>query len=140
LTQSDSSDVSVGEIPRSAGVDDSVLDHIGSFEVKNLIDRLKVAYAAARRDPQQKHEFANLTADNAGLHWTANDLLWIPQHEHLRQDCVESVHSHPYAGHYGVRRTYQLLSRTFDWPKMLVSVEAFVRCCDSCQRVKAPRH
>jgi hypothetical protein len=140
LTQSDSSDIIPGDIPRSAGVDDSILDQIGSFVVKNLIDRLKVAYTAAREDPQQKHEFANLTADKTGLYWTANDLLWIPEHEHLRQDCVESVHSHPYAGHYGVRRTYQLLSRTFYWPKMLASVEAFVRRCDSCQRVKAPRH
>ncbi len=110
---SDTEDLNLVDIPQSAGVADSILDQVGSFVVQNLTDRLRVAYAAARKDPQQKQTFSTLTADKKRLYWTANELLWIPQHENLQSDCVEAVHSHPYSSHYGVRRTYHSLSRKF---------------------------
>jgi Reverse transcriptase (RNA-dependent DNA polymerase)/RNase H-like domain found in reverse transcriptase/Integrase zinc binding domain/Aspartyl protease len=127
------------DIPRAAGVSDAVLEQVGCFVMKGLVARLKEGYAHARTDPKQKHEFETLTADKEGLFWTAHDKLWVPNYENLRADCIEVVHSHPYAGHYGVRRTHHLLSRTFHWTGMLPSVQAFVRRCDSCQRIKAPR-
>jgi transposase InsO family protein len=126
-------------LPQSAGVDDSMLDKVGSFVVKGLVTRLKKGYAAVKRDRQRKPDLDNLKADDQGLYWTKDDKLWVPDFEHLRTDCIEAVHSHPYAGHYGVRRTLQLLSRHFRWTGMHASVERFVRQCDSCQRIKAPR-
>jgi hypothetical protein len=107
--------------------------------MKGLVTRLKAGYAVAFTDPKQQNEFSSLKADKEGLYWTQDERLFVPNHENLRADCVEVVHSHPYAGHYGVRRTHHLLSRTFFWPGMLASVKNFVQHCDSCQRVKAPR-
>ena len=47
------------------------------------------------------------------------------------------MHSHPFAGHYGIQRTRKKLQEVFYWPEMQADVEQFIRSCDSCQRVKA---
>jgi hypothetical protein len=138
-SEDESDESRLAGIPISAGVSESVLDQVGSFVVKNLIERLKKGYAAARSDPQQTPTFTTLVADAQGLYWTPDTKLWVPNHEHLRSDCVDAVHSHPYAGHCGVRRTHELLARTFWWPGMIATVKHFVQHCDSCQRTKAPR-
>lgn len=130
---------SLVEVPRTAGVSDSVLDQVGCFLMKNLLARLQPGYSAALADAQQHHIFSSLKTDENGCFWTQDDRLFVPNFDNLRADCIEAVHAHPYAGHYGVRRTHHLLSRTFYWPGMLTSVKKFVQCCDSCQRVKAPR-
>jgi hypothetical protein len=104
------------DLLRSADVSESVLDQVGSFVIENLIARLKKGYAAARADPQQRSALATLTVDTAGIYWSPDTQRWVPDCDNLRDDCVDAVHSHPYAGHYGVRRTHHVLSRTFYWP------------------------
>jgi hypothetical protein len=75
----------------------------------------------------------------SGVYWTSDAELRVPDYDNLRHDCVDAFHSHPYAGHYGVRRTHHLLSRTFYMPGMLATVKHFVQHCDLRQRSKAPR-
>ena len=38
------------------------------------------------------------------------------------------------AGHFGVKKTYAKIAKTFLWPKMWMQVKAFVRSCAGCQR------
>jgi hypothetical protein len=52
------------------------------------------------------------------------------------EKCIGAVHTHPYAGHYGIDRTYQKLT-SFYWPNMIEDVKEYVDCCDSCQHMKA---
>jgi hypothetical protein len=63
----------------------------------------------------------------------------VPDDSDIRKECIESVHSHPYAGHYGGNRTLQQAKQLYYWPGLAKDVESFVRACDSCQRVKARR-
>ena len=93
------------------------------------------------RDPQisQLVKQMNLTRDTEGLLWTAQQQLVVPDGDSLREACIESVHSHPYCGHFGVNRTTQKAKQIYYWPNLPKSVHTYVTACDSCQRVKALR-
>ena len=64
--------------------------------------------------------------------------LYVPQA--LRVEVLQSRHDDPTAGHYGVARTRELVTRSFWWPGLKKDVEQFVRSCDTCGRAKSPRH
>lgn len=54
----------------------------------------------------------------------------------MRQMILEQVHNAPAAGHWGVMKTLELLTRTFDWPNSRADVLTFCSSCRSCQAVK----
>ena len=66
-------------------------------------------------------------------------LLYIPAGP-LRLRILQECHDTPAAGHFGQRKTHELLSRNYWWPNSRNTVDAFVRSCDTCCRAKAPRH
>jgi hypothetical protein len=66
--------------------------------------------------------------------------LQIPNDEAIRNEILESEHDHPTAGHFGQRKTTELISRNFYWPNMEETINNYVRTCDSCQRNKSRRH
>lgn len=53
---------------------------------------------------------------------------------------TQARHDSPYAGHFGISKTFDLIQRQFWWPNMRKYVKDFVRSCDVCQRSKTPRH
>jgi len=61
-----------------------------------------------------------------------NNLIYIP--DQLRLD------EKPAAGHLGVKRTLELISRNFWWPKMEDDVKNFVKSCETCMRNKKSRY
>jgi len=67
-----------------------------------------------------------------------NNLIYIP--EKLRLEILQRYHDSPAAGHLGVKRTLELISRNFWWPKMETDVRAFIKSCDTCMRNKKSRH
>ena len=67
-------------------------------------------YSATADVSQQLRESMSLYTDSAGLMLTDHSQLYVPEHENLRFECFKSVHSHPYAGHYGVMRTQRNLN------------------------------
>jgi hypothetical protein len=90
-------------------------------------------------------ELSTLLRDNKyerhadGLHWTKQGQLVIPDYGDLRVECVLAVHTHPYAGHYGINRTLKKAQQVYYWPQMRQTVETVVKECDSCQRVQYVR-
>ena len=44
------------------------------------------------------------------------------------------------AGHFGVQKTLELVTRRYWWPQLRKFVEEYVRTCDVCCRSKMPRH
>ena len=42
------------------------------------------------------------------------------------------------AGHFGIQKTLELVSRAFWWPKLHNFVEEYVHTCDTCCRTKMP--
>ena len=57
--------------------------------------------------------------------------------------CVQAViqahHSNLFAGHFGVRKTVDLIQRNFTWPGLRAEVYRYVTACDHCQRNKFRR-
>jgi len=44
------------------------------------------------------------------------------------------------AGHFGINKTVELISRNFWWPKLHNDVKKFIKSCETCCKSKIPRH
>ena len=67
-----------------------------------------------------------------GLYYSAKGLgLYLP--EHMRERILTECHSSPMAGHFGIDKTVEQLSRRFWWPHLRATVAAFIRRCHRCQ-------
>ena len=62
--------------------------------------------------------------------------LYIPDHDNLRNTLLFEHHDAGIAGHFGIRRTRDLLGRHFFWPNMTADVEHYIGTCEACQRHK----
>jgi len=67
-----------------------------------------------------------------------NNLIYIP--EALRLEILIQYHENPSAGHLGIKRTEELISRNFWWPKLHEDVTGFVNSCEVCTRNKVSKH
>jgi hypothetical protein len=63
-----------------------------------------------------------------------NGMMYVPKSE--RTTILIVKHDSPIAGHYGIRKTKELVSRDYWWPKMTHDIESYVKSCDVCQRAK----
>ena len=63
-------------------------------------------------------------------------LLYIPKENSLRERILQEHHNHPLAGHPGTRWTKDLILAKYYWPTICKDVEAYVKGCDKCQKVK----
>ena len=77
---------------------------IGSFLAQNFIQRMCRGYAEEESLPLSARSMSYRT-DSDGLIWTPNERLYVPNYDNLRFECFESVHKHPFCGHYGSKRT-----------------------------------
>jgi len=77
-----------------------------------------------------------------GLCQWKNDLLWYqgniwrPNDEGLRTTIIAKHHEPPQAGHGGMAKTTELISRRYYWPKIREDIKRFIKNCDTCQRTK----
>ena len=55
----------------------------------------------------------------------------------IRQEVMSACHDSLWSGHFGIAKTLELVVRHYWWPQVRKSVNAFVRGCSSCQRVKS---
>jgi transposase InsO family protein len=49
-------------------------------------------------------------------------------------------HDNELAGHYGIFKTHDIVTRTFHWPGMRNFIKKYVLSCEVCQRNKVARH
>ena len=68
-----------------------------------------------------------------------NTLLYVPNGS-SRLQVMQYCHDNPMAGHFGIHKTLELVSRNYWWPHLREFVEDYVRTCDVCCRSKIPRH
>jgi transposase InsO family protein len=98
-----------------------------------LFDAIQLAYAD---DPAFKPGAdMGVLAFEHGL-WWMTDKVVVPKDAVLRQRAIREHHDVPWAGHRGVTKTLELVSRLFWWPGMRADVERYVKTCDLCQRNK----
>ena len=99
------------------------------------------------RDPRMKELIAEqqgrqpgsgVWKQHRGL-WFSEGALVVPNHGSLRQDCISQYHDPPQCGHPGALKTRKAVERFYWWPTLSADVEAYVRTCDSCQRMKPSR-
>jgi transposase InsO family protein len=76
--------------------------------------------------------------DRGGLLFR-DGLLYVPAGS-MRVEVLQQHHDTPLAGHFGITKTVELITRNYWWPQLRHSVEEFVRTCDTCNRAKTPRH
>jgi transposase InsO family protein len=66
--------------------------------------------------------------------------IYVPDHEDLRLKVLQAHHDHKLRGHPGIRKTTQLIQRTYFWPRLRRDVTRYIRGCHTCARAKAVRH
>lgn len=66
--------------------------------------------------------------------------IYIPNYKNLRLEALQNHHDHKLRGHPGIRKTTQLITRTYFWPGLKKDVTNYVRTCHTCLRAKVPRH
>jgi transposase InsO family protein len=65
--------------------------------------------------------------------------MYVPEGP-VRLKILGECHDNTLAGHFGMARTHELVSRNYWWPKMNKLLREYVKSYDTCVRSKAPRH
>ena len=71
---------------------------------------------------------------------TYEDKIWIPDNPKIRIEILQTNHDSITAGHQGMAKTYEKISRNYYWPHMRKDIERYVKNCDTCQRIKPTNH
>ncbi|KAJ9515658.1 hypothetical protein QJQ45_002704 [Haematococcus lacustris] len=100
----------------------------------------KQLLAGYRNDPV----FADISitdtydVDEHGLYHTKDKKqIVVPDCPELRARILLEVHDAQFAGHVGITKTLERMSRVFWWPRMRSEVRHYVANCDACQRNKS---
>ncbi len=64
--------------------------------------------------------------------------LYVPKV--IRSELISRHHDNPFAGHFGIEKTRELIARKYYWPTLRQDVEAYVKGCDVCMTSKAVPH
>src|SRR5258707_3925014 len=64
--------------------------------------------------------------------------IYVPEPLHLQ--LIHNHHDHPTAGHFGHRKTIDLICRSCHWPDLTRMVKQYIQSCTVCARSKANRH
>eukprot|EP00963_Diacronema_lutheri_P010956 scaffold1268_cov387-Pavlova_lutheri.AAC.4 len=65
--------------------------------------------------------------------------LYVPNNRTVKNLILMTTHDLPYAGHPGVHKTTELLTRQYYWPGMHEDVKSYCRQCYACQLGKISR-
>jgi hypothetical protein len=63
-----------------------------------------------------------------------NNLIYVPKGP-IRLKILRECHDNTLAGHFGMTRTHELVSRNYWWPKMNKLLREYVKSCDTCVRL-----
>ena len=66
--------------------------------------------------------------------------LQIPHSNLIKLQIISDEHDSKIVGHFGQKKTMELISRNFFWSEMDEWIKAYVRSCEECQQNKSPRH
>ncbi|KAJ9522021.1 hypothetical protein QJQ45_005072 [Haematococcus lacustris] len=102
-----------------------------------LSDQLNLGY---QRDPAftANADHSGMYQDTDGL-WriSGKDLVVVPNVPELREHILHEMHDAAYAGHVGMTKTLERVTRVFWWNTVRADVRDYVGTCDACQRDKS---
>lgn len=101
----------------------------------NVIEAIRKAQAICGAELQELKDY---TVDKGDVLYRG--ALYVPKDESIRQELLRIHHDDPLAGHFGSRRTAELLRRKFAWPGIDEDVKDYVSTCAVCQGNTTRRH
>jgi len=66
--------------------------------------------------------------------------LYIPPNDALKTKIAKGCHDSKVAGHFGMEKTIEIITRDFYWKGLTKWINDYVRSCDECQHNKSPQH
>ena len=99
----------------------------------DILDRIKSHYHS---DEELQGRKPNFLTYKEGIWWW-RDSVYVPAD--LRGHITGTFHTPPTAGHWGVAKTFDLLTRTFNWVNSRADLLTFIAGCKSCQQIKVNR-
>jgi len=60
-----------------------------------------------------------------------NNLIYVPEGP-IRLKILRECHDNTLAGHFGMARIHELMSRNYWWPQMNKLLREYVKSCDTC--------
>ncbi|KAJ9513208.1 hypothetical protein QJQ45_029304 [Haematococcus lacustris] len=125
------------ELEAPSAADTSVHYPAAPAHPLELADHLVHGY---RLDPAftAEADLSGMYMDDHGL-WrrTGKGTVMVPNDPELREYILHEMHDAAYAGHVGITKTLERLSRVFYWDTMRSDVRHYVTTCDACQRDKS---
>ncbi|KAJ9533777.1 hypothetical protein QJQ45_026860 [Haematococcus lacustris] len=92
---------------------------------------IKEAYAADTRFADEA--FTSQQYQHEGLWLTEWGRVVVPDDVALRKKVIYTMHDTRSAGHLGMTKTLEQVTRWFTWPSVSENVKSYVRSCHSCQ-------
>ncbi|KAJ9523973.1 hypothetical protein QJQ45_022376 [Haematococcus lacustris] len=96
-----------------------------------LMQAIKQAYAADKRFADEA--FTSQLYQHEGLWLTEWGRVVVPDDAALRKKVIYTMHDTRSAGHLGMTKTLEQVTRWFTWPGVSENVKSYVRSCHSCQ-------
>ncbi|KAJ9531536.1 hypothetical protein QJQ45_014991 [Haematococcus lacustris] len=100
-------------------------------ENAELGQAIKEAYAADTRFADEA--FTSQLYQHEGLWLTEWGRVVVPDDAALRKKMIYTMHDTRSAGHLGMTKTLEQVTRWFTWPGVSENVKSYVRSCHSCQ-------
>jgi len=66
--------------------------------------------------------------------------LYIPANDAVKTKIAKGCHDSKVAGHFGMEKTIEIITRDFYWKGLTEWIKDYVRSSDECQHNKSPRH
>ena len=121
-----------------------LLPHLWTATVVDPVALLADIREALAQDPESR-KYTN-TSDNSCWALQPGGFLYfegqkyVPDLNQLRLRVLKMKHDHILAEHPGQSKTYQLVRRDFNWPKLREFITDYVSSCSVCSRNKAKHH
>jgi hypothetical protein len=109
----------------------SVIPNISEFQ-----ERIQAAQESMQSREELVRKYQLIQNDNGKL--MKDGLIFIPTEE-LQLEILKQRHDSRTAGHFGIHKTVELITRDFWWPQLREMVSKYVQSCE-CVRSKSPRH
>ncbi|KAJ9533186.1 hypothetical protein QJQ45_018280, partial [Haematococcus lacustris] len=106
-------------------------------DLENAVIQLAIRSAYVDDERFNNEAYTSQLHRLEGLWLTENGKVVVPNSKPLRQRVMRTMHDNQAAGHLGVSKTLDQVTRWFDWAGVSEDVRHYVRNCHSCQVNKA---
>ena len=117
----------------------SVVQIAATSNPRPFMERVKLALRKDEFYYKHKNPAQNTTVKEIDGLLQKEGRLYVPEGD-LRLEVLEACHDSRLAGHFGRRKTKELLARKFWWPSMDSTIQEYCDSCEVCTRAKTPRH